>query len=108
MEILEIRRLLQDAQTTGNGTAVNLDGTQREVTIYLNAVGTVSAGAVQVETADSETYSGTWAPVTASPTTLVTDTTKVVQVTGAMLWIRARISTTITGGAKLTATILAN
>jgi hypothetical protein len=101
--------VLQEAATTGNGLAQDVENWKQKITeisIYLEAVGTVSAGAVQVETALSADYTGTWAPL-GSPITLVTNTTKVAQFTGAFKAVRARISTNITGGAVLNSKIVA-
>jgi hypothetical protein len=92
---------LQSAQTTGNGTAVKTltasDTGVREHTIYIIGSAGVSAGAVQFETATTSDYAGTWAPLGAA-VTVGSDTTQIVQVTGALLWIRARISTNIANG----------
>ena len=92
---------LQSAQTTGNGTAVKVlvasDTGVREHTFYIIGSAGVSAGAVQIETAMSDTYAGTWAPLGAA-ITVGNNTVQIVQVTGALDWVRARISSNITNG----------
>lgn len=92
---VENRLLLQDAATTGNGNAVDARGNGREHTFYIVGAGTISAGAVQIETARTTDYSGTWAPL-GSPIT-VTAAANVVQITGCFLALRARVSTNLTG-----------
>lgn len=94
--MLGIHQKLQSAATTGNGVAVQLDGTGRELVIYIYGAGTVSAGAVQLEEAHDKDYAGTWAAI-GSPVTVVADTVKTVRLTGCIAAVRARISTNVTG-----------
>lgn len=89
--------LLQNAATTGNGTAIDLGGQNREAAVYIIGSSGITAGAVTVETADVTDYSGTWATL-AGPVTLAASTQNVVQVSGVLAALRARISTTVTGG----------
>jgi hypothetical protein len=103
---VENRLLLQSAATSGNGNAVDARGNGREHTFYIVGTGTISAGAVQLETARATDYSGTWAPI-GSPIT-VTAAANVVQVTGCFLALRARISTNIAGGGSVTVEYVAN
>lgn len=97
---------LQTTATTGNGTVITAASGQ-EHTFYLEGVGTISAGAVQLETARYAAFTGTWAPL-GSPVTLATDSTSVVNVTGALLAIRARISTNVVGGGTVTVEYVSN
>ncbi len=86
---------LQSAATTGNGTVVMCSPNVQEHTIYIRGNGTVSTGAIQLETASDPAYNGTWAPL-GSPVT-VTVAENVLNVTGKLDALRARVSTTVTG-----------
>ncbi len=88
---------LQDAATSGNGTAVDLHAWTTYVTIYIIGSAGVSAGAIQLETADDVNYAGTWAAI-GSPVTVVASAEVIAQATGVFKAIRARISTAIVGG----------
>lgn len=92
----ESRHILQNAATTGNGTAVDTRQNGSEHTFYIAAAGTITAGAIQIETARSDDYTGTWAAL-GSAVTLTTNTTAIVQITGCLLAVRARVSTNLTG-----------
>jgi hypothetical protein len=105
--MVEARYVLQNAATTGNGTAKDLKGNGREHTFYLEPSGTVSGGTVTLETARAEDYSGTWA-VIAGPITMATGVTQVVHHTAALLAVRARISSNITGGGNVTVELVSN
>lgn len=96
-DALNARKVLQNAQTTGNGNAQDLRGMGREHTIYITGSAGVSAGAVQFETAPTTDYSGTWAAI-GSPVTVTASTTAIAQVTGCFGAVRARISTTVVDG----------
>lgn len=97
--------VLQSAVTTGNGEAHDIQAFGREVCLYLHWAGTVSAGAIQVETTDDLT--GTWAPL-GPPIAGETNSSDVVQITGCHRFIRARVSTAVTGGGTVTVTLHAN
>jgi hypothetical protein len=103
---VENRLLLQSAATTGNGNAVDARGNGREHTFYIVGAGTISAGAVQLETARTTDYSGTWAPLGSALS--VTSAANVVQITGCFLALRARVSTNIAGGGSVTVEYVAN
>lgn len=84
--------------TTGSGTvtpAETLD--RREHTFYIVGSSGVSAGAVQIETAPSPSYTGTWAPL-GNAVTVVASSAAVVNITGAFGALRARVSSTVTDG----------
>ena len=106
---LGINQLLQDTQSdAGNGTAVALDGVSREIAFFIETSNaTVSAGAVTLEHATSTTYAGTWQAI-GSAVTPVQNSVIVVQATGCFLAVRARISTAVTGGAKVTVRLAGN
>src|SRR2546422_10325803 len=94
---IEHDRKLQDAATTGVGTAVDLKAWTTYVIIYIIGSAGISAGAVQLETADDPTYAGTWAAL-GTPVTVVASAELIVQATGVFKALRARISTNIVGG----------
>lgn len=91
------RHLLQNAATTGNGAEADLKGASQHVSIYITGSAGVSAGAVQLESAPTPAYAGTWA-AHGSPVVVAASTTKIVQVVGSLGVIRARISTTVADG----------
>ena len=92
-----VQYALQTAATTGNGNIVAPPSSIRNHTIFLKGNATVSAGAVQIESADAEDYSGTWAAIGGGPVTLVSGAELVVTFSGIYPFIRCRISTTVTG-----------
>lgn len=98
--------VLLDAVTTGTGTAHWIGG-GKIATFYVTAMGTVSAGKVQIESAADETFAGTWSPIVAEQT-LVTDKCLTVVYSGPLLWVRARVSTNVTGGATATVVVAFN
>lgn len=89
--------LLQDAASTGNGTAVDLQCRTRETTVYASWSSGTSAGVVTVETAEDDGYTGTWASL-GTISWSAASKQDVMQITGALRAVRARISTTVTGG----------
>ena len=62
----------------------------------------VSSGVVDIETAEDETYTGTWAPVATVTFTGTAPKTDYVRVQGAYNALRHRISTIITDGTVTT------
>jgi hypothetical protein len=89
--------LLQDAATSGNGVAHDCRGMGREHTFYVRpSAGTISTGKVKIETCHDKDFTGTWA-ILGSEITLASGVVQIVQVTGCLRAIRARISTTVTG-----------
>ena len=100
MEIPAYRQKLQNAASTGLGVALNTYNYAREHTFYITGTASVSAGAVQPETAPSS--AGPWAPLGSE--IAVSTTTTVVNQTGALQWIRCQISSAVAGG---TVTVMA-
>jgi hypothetical protein len=91
--------VLQPAgSTTGNGNIIALPPSFRNHTILVKGSAGVGAGAVQVEVSNDPADAGTWAAVTATPTTVVASTDVAVILTGIFNFLRARISTNVTGG----------
>jgi hypothetical protein len=95
-EVLQYSKTLLKDATTGSGS-VQLWAQHREVSIYVIWSTGVTAGEVVIETADSEDYTGTWAGPLAT-ISFEANKTDVVQITGALRAVRARISTTVVGG----------
>lgn len=96
--------LLQSAATTGNGSVVNCFGSGGEYLFEIVANGTVSGGAVQFEEAASSDYSGTWTAIDLSQSP-ATSTRQAVRKTGSYSYVRARITSNITGGGSITARV---
>jgi hypothetical protein len=93
-----VHKNLITAVTTGSGSISPADtNNRREHAFYIIGSAGVAAGAVQIETAHDQAYAGTWAPL-GSAVTVTASTQAIVQVTGALLAVRARVSTTITDG----------
>jgi len=99
-----VNTTLQLAQTTGNGTVVAIPDSLRHHTLYIKGASGVTAGAIQPETADSYDYAGTWAPI-GSPVSVGNNTEVIVQFEGVYKFFRARISTTVSGGASPSVTV---
>jgi len=93
---------LQSLATTGNGNVLAIPSSFRHHTIIIKGIATVSAGAVQIETANEYDYSGTWAPIGGGPVTVVDASDIVINFEGIFNFIRARVSTDITGGGTVT------
>lgn len=68
----------------------------RRLAVYARFSSGASAGVVTVETSSDRNYSGTWHSL--GTLTAASDTEKVLFVDGPLLWVRARISTAISGG----------
>lgn len=84
----------QDAATTiGSGIMSRC----RETAIYIHWSAGAAAGAVVVESAFAEAFTGTWANL-ATVNWVSANRVDIVQITGVHGALRTRISTTITGG----------
>jgi hypothetical protein len=89
--------IVQDAQTTGDGTAIDRRGAPT-FTFFVEWSAGTSAGVITIEEAADATYTGTWSSL-ATVTWAVADSTEAVHLGPAPYGaIRARISTTVTGG----------
>lgn len=98
---------LQSVATSGNGTTIAIPTPFRNHKLIVKGSGTIGAGAIQPETADSPTYSSTWAPVGGGPvdiTGLSGGGEYSIDFIGIYQFIRARISTDVTGGGSVTVT----
>ena len=101
------------AVTTGTGTAVNVIG-REAIAVYITGTGTTSAGVITIEEADwdpvtASTYAGTWASLTTVMASSVTGGAQTVYHVplGAYRFIRARVSTNVTGGGNVSAVVVA-
>lgn len=88
-------RVLLEGATSGSGTIALAGGVWH--TCYIRGSAGVSSGTVQIETASDPSYAGTWAPI-GSAVTVTADTEQIVQATGAIRALRARITSAIVGG----------
>lgn len=95
--------LLQSvASSTGNGNEWNCRGISGNYTFSLETSdATVSAGGVTFEEAPYSGYTGTWAPL-AAEILPVRNSVITLAMTRTLNIVRARISTAVTGGAKVT------
>lgn len=80
-------------------------GHAEDVTLFINYVGTVTAGEVVAESAMTQTYTGTW--VNEGNSTGATDTQERISISGIVDWIRVRINTAIAGGGSVTVKLAA-
>lgn len=81
----------------------------KEIAIYLTGTGTTSSGVITIETAETETYAGTWSSIATNNASDVTGgATKHIPLTdSAYLWVRTRISTAIGGGGSISTRLVA-
>jgi len=96
---------LQTAATTGNGTVLAIPSSFRYHDFMITGAGVVSAGAVTLETSNDPADAGTWAAL-ASAVTVQSGVDLLTQVVGLLNFVRARVSTNITGGGNVTVTYL--
>jgi hypothetical protein len=105
---------LQDAKATGNGLALAIPPGITKHLFYVSAATGVTAGAITFESASDPNYAGTWAalpsytdptPGKVNPLTVVADNEKLYSYEGPLAAVRARISTTISGGGAPSATV---
>lgn len=93
-------KTLQSAQSAvGAGTVMDLlDGDIDVVAVYVIWSAGVSAGVVTIEAAEASDYTGTWALDTLVSWTAASKVDIVKVAAKGVKFLRARISTTITGG----------
>lgn len=87
---------IQDAATSGNGTAIAIPPSFRRHTLYITGSAGISAGAVQPEV--SPFPDGPWAALGGGPITVVVSDTVVFNWEGQVNAVRCIISTTIVDG----------
>lgn len=99
---------IQSATTTGNGTVLAIPTDITNHIFYITASNaTVSAGKVFCETSDDPAFGGTWAAI-GSEQTLIQNTKLTVTFQGALAFVRARVSTNVTGGATVSVNYYGN
>lgn len=88
---------LQSAATTGNGNVVAPPINFTAHMIQVIGTTGIGAGVITIEAANDPDYAGTWSPI--GTTITPTSTAEIDQhFVGVYKFIRARISTTVTGG----------
>lgn len=90
--------ILQDAATTGDGSVVAVPPGFWQHSVIIKGSAGVSAGAIQLECASANDYSGAWIPIGGGPVTVPDDGEELIQFEGTYLFIRARVSTDVTDG----------
>jgi hypothetical protein len=93
------------ALTTGIGDALAIPSSFKNHNFMITAAAGTTSGAVQIETSNDSADSGTWSPLTASPTTVVASADVLIAYTGLLNFVRTRISTTIAGGGAPSVTV---
>jgi len=83
--------------TTGNGNVLAIPPSFRNHNILIKGSAGIGAGAIQIETSNDIADANTWAPI-GGPVTVIASTDIVVNLTGYFKFLRARISTNLTGG----------
>jgi flagellar basal body rod protein FlgF len=89
---------LQDAETTGNGNAIIVPSVARNHTIFIQGSAGVSAGAIQIEGAETVDYTGDWAPIGGGPVDVPDDAETIINFEGIFKAIRTRVSTDVVDG----------
>lgn len=89
---------MQNGTTTGNGDIIAPPPSFRNHTFIITAPAGVNAGAIQIESTNVNPDLNTWGLAVAAPVTVIASTDIIVQLTGLFMFLRARISTTISGG----------
>lgn len=100
---------LQAAATTGGGNILAIPPSFNNHTFMVTAATGVTAGAVTIETSNDPNYAGTWAAIVpdksiANPLTVAV-AELLVPYSGRLNFVRARISTTISGGGAPSVTV---
>lgn len=97
---------LQAATTTGSGNIVSPPQSFRNHTLLVSVPAGVTAGAIQPETSNDNADAGTWAPIGGGPVTVpAASSDLIIEFTGIYRFIRARISTTVSGGGSPSVTV---
>ena len=94
-------KILLDRVTTGTSVPFQVLGTNhRDVTVTFTSEGTTSGGTIIIEESDLPSYTGTWSQLLSQAASGFTGTVKLCAhiELGAGLWVRARVSSAITGG----------
>lgn len=91
-----------NAVTTGTGNPLALNST-KQASWYVTYSGTVSAGEITIEHAPTTDYAGTWQPLDVIDASLLaTGAAGSGTYPGVISFLRARITSNITGGGTVT------
>lgn len=100
--------ILLDAVTTGTSKPFQVTGSgMKDLTFTFTSAGTTSGGTILIEESDRPTATETWSQVYSQAASGFTGTVKLavhVRI-GAGMWVRARVSSTVTGGGSATVTV---
>jgi hypothetical protein len=110
MSIAAVRQLqtvVQSAVTTGNGTPLAIPASINNHKFTIEGSAGIGAGAIQIESAATPDYTGTWSPVAGGPITVPVSSQIEVNFQGIFSALRARVSTNVTGG-TVTVTYVGN
>jgi len=97
--------VLQSVKTTGNGEILAIPQSFTVHSFIITAATGVTAGAVQIEKSNDPADANVWDPLTATPTTVVAASDVSIDYIGRLNFVRARISTTISGGGAPSVTV---
>lgn len=102
-------KLLLDAQTASQSSLPYqcLGSNHRDVTVTFTSAGTTSGGTIIIEESDLPSYTGTWSQLYSQAASGFTGSAKLclhIEL-GAGMWVRARISSDITGGGTASVSI---
>lgn len=105
------RVVVLTAVTAGTSVPVNVSAYNTPV-VYLSSTGTTSGGVVTIEEADydpsaGQIYTGTWAPITTVNASTFTGGAQAAYhcAVGSYRFLRVRVSSAITGGGTITASV---
>ena len=101
---------LLTSTTTGTGTAIAIPSSFRNHEFLLTCATGVTAGTIQLEVGSDPTLdTATWAPLAATTLGAFTITSAVdqmIQFQGLIPYVRARVTTAVSGGAGPAATVI--
>ena len=102
-------KFLLDAVTTGTSVPFQVLGSgKRDLTFTCTSAGTTSGGTILLEESDLASYTGTWSQLYSQAASGFTGNAKLcihVEI-GAGMWVRARVSSDVTGGGTATVSVI--
>lgn len=98
---------LLDRVTSGTSAPFQVLGGAKDVSVTFTSEGTTSGGTILIEESDLPSYTGTWSQIASQAASGFTGGVKLCTHVrlGAGLWVRARVSSAVTGGGTATVTI---